>query len=184
MNQVNIAAFSAFALTAIAIYILNLYPFIPTWAVFIAWACFFHMDGGVNRQQAFLSTITHIGLGIISSWLSIVAILNNPFTGELSSQLWAPILIGLVIAVLSKMGVMTRFCVTPAIIYGYASVFAFVSAPGRFDLDTVLSLSFQNVLVAMLVSVVLGATAGYVNAVVVERLSGLLLKKKATEVLQ
>jgi hypothetical protein len=184
LNQINIVAFSAFSLTVIAVYILGFYPFIPTWAVFIAWACFFHLDGGVNRQPAYFSTITHIGLGIISAWLSILAILNNPFTGELASQLWAPILIGAVIAMLSKMSVMTRFCVTPAIIYGYASVFAFVSAPGRFDLDTVLSLSFQNVLVAMLISVVLGATAGYVNAVVVERLSGLLLKKKATEALR
>ena len=184
MNQVNIAAFSAFSLTVIAVYILGFYPFIPTWAVFIAWACFFHLGGGANRQQAYFATITHIGLGVIAAWLSILAILNNPLTGELASQLWAPILIGAVIAVLSKMGVMTRFCVTPAIIYGYASVFAFVSIPGRFDLHTVLLLTFHNVLVAMLVSVVLGATAGYMNAVVVQWLSGLLLKKKATEVLQ
>lgn len=184
MNQVNIAAFSAFFLTVVAVYILGFYPFIPTWAVFIAWACFFHLDGGVNRQQAYFATITHIGLGVISAWLSILAILNNPFTGELASQIWPPILIGAVIAALSKLGVMPRFSVTPAIIYGYASVFAFVSVPGRFSLDTVLSLSFQNVLVAMLVSVVLGATAGYMNAVAVQWLSATLLKKKATEALQ
>jgi hypothetical protein len=132
------------------------------------------MDGGVNRTQAYFSTITHIGLGAFAAWLSILAILHNPLTGELGSQLWGPVLIGAVIAVLSKMGVMARFCVTPAIIYGYASVFAFASTPERFVLDTLLSLSFQNALVAIVISIILGASAGYVNSVVVQSLSGLL----------
>jgi uncharacterized protein DUF1097 len=174
MNQVNIAAFSAFSLTVIAVYMLGFYPFIPPWAIFIAWACFFHMDGGINRKQAYFSTITHIGLGAFAAWLSILAILNNPFDGALANQLWAPILIGAVIAVLSKMGVMARFCVTPAIIYGYASIFAYTSSPGRFSLETLLSLSFQNALVAILISIILGTSAGYANSMVVQWLSGLL----------
>lgn len=172
MNKLNIATFCAFAMTVAAVYLLNFYPFIPPWAVFISWACFFHMDGGVNRNQAFISTVSHLGLGALGAWLSALALLNNPFTSELASEIWGPLLIGAVIAVLSRMGTLTRFCVTPAVIYGYASVFAFANLPGAFSLEKLLSLSFGNAVITIIFCNLLGVCAGYLNAMLVEVLSG------------
>lgn len=167
MKPINAVTFSGFLLTAVALYLLSYFPFIPAWPIFITWACFFHMDGGVNKNQAFYSTILHVGLGALASWISAILVLNNPFSGELASQLWAPVLIAAVIAGLMRMSVLTQFCVTPAIIYGYASIWAFLSAPGLLNQDTLLSLSFQNAIVAIGFCVVSGASAGYINAVMV-----------------
>ncbi len=171
MTQLSIATLAAFALTVIAVYFLGFYPFLPPWAVFITWACFFHMEGGVNRNQAFISTLSHMGLGALGAWLSALALLNNPFSSALASQLWGPLLIGAAIAVLFRMSTFARFCVTPAVIYGYASIFAFLNTPGLFNEDMLLSMSFSNALVAVGFCMVLGVCAGYVNAMLVHVLS-------------
>lgn len=76
-----------------------------------------------------------------------------------------------------KMSIYIQFSVTPAIIYGYASIWAFLSVPGMFNQETLLSMSFQNAIVAIGISLVLGTSAGYLNAVMVSRLVSLRLSK-------
>lgn len=171
MTPLNAATLAIFLLTTIAVYLLGLFPFIPPWAVFIAWACFFHMDGGINRNQAYFSVIMHIGLGALASWSTVLLLLNNPFDHGMTATLWGPVIIGIVIAMLSRMGALTRFCVTPAVIYGYASIFAFLNSPGLFSIEAQLSFSFQNALIAIGISLVLGASLGYANALMVEILT-------------
>ncbi len=172
MTQLNAATFSAFLLTSIVLYMLGFFAFIPPWAVFIAWACFFHMNGGAHRNQAFISTITHMPLGATAAWISAIALLNNPFDSALGQQLWGPVLIGAVIAGLARMSTIQLFSITPAIIYGYASVFAFTSTTGLFASHYLLSLSFNNALLAILSSTIIGASAGYINATLVAALVG------------
>jgi hypothetical protein len=167
MSQLNATTFCAFVLTVLVIYLLGFFSFIPPWAVFIAWACFFHMDGGINRNQAYLATILHLALGAFGAWISAIAILNNPFSSVAGEQLWGPVFIGAVIAVLIRMGTITRFSVSSAIIYGYACVFAFASTTGFFTLEQLLSVSFNNALLVVVFSFLLGTSAGYLNAVLV-----------------
>lgn len=176
MKPINAISFSGFALTAIALYLLNYFPFIPAWPVFITWACFFHMDGGINKDQAYFATLRHIGIGALASWVSALLVINNPFSNALAAQLWAPILIGLVIAILMRLSVLIQFSVTPAIVYGYASIWAFLSVPGLLNQQTLLSLSFQNAILAIGFCVILGASAGYINAMLVSWLCSLRLK--------
>ena len=176
MKPINAITFSGFILTAIAIYLLSYLPFIPAWAIFITWACFFHMDGGVNKDQAFISTIRHVLLGAFASWISALAVLNNPFSGIVADQLWAPVLIASAIALLMRLSTLVQFSVTPAIIYGYASIWAFLSVPELFSQEILLSLSFKNALVAIFFSVVLGACLGYLNAVMINALCNLKYK--------
>lgn len=177
MKPINAITLSGFTLTALAIYLLSYFPFIPAWPIFITWACFFHMDGGVNKNQAFYSTLLHIGLGAFASWVSALLVLNNPFSGALTNQLWAPILIAAVIAILMRLSVFTQLSVTPAMIYGYASIWAFLSVPGLFNQPTLLSLSFQNAIVAISFCIVLGTGAGYINAMMVSWLCNIRTKK-------
>ena len=170
MTQLNAVTFSAFALTTIVLYVLGFFTFIPPWAVFITWACFFHMNGGANRNQAFIATIRHMALGATAAWISAIVLLNNPFDNALGQQLWGPVFIGAIIAILARMGSISLFSVTPAIIYGYASVFAFASTAGLFASKYLLSVSFNNALLAILFSSIVGASAGYVNAALVAAL--------------
>ena len=167
MKLINAIALSGFLLTAIALYLLSFFPFIPAWPIFLTWACFFHMEGGVHKDQAFFAILRHIGLGAFASWLSALMVLNNPFNSALANDLWAPILIAAVIALLMRLSVLTRFSVTPAIIYGYASIWGFLSVPGLFNQETLLSLSFQNAIVAIGFCILIGACAGYLNAIMV-----------------
>lgn len=170
MTQLNAATFSAFALTTIVLYVLGFFTFIPPWAVFIAWACFFHMNGGVNRNQAFVATIRHMALGAMAAWISAIFLLNNPAESALGQQLWGSVFIGAIIAILARMSTIALFSVTPAIIYGYASVFAFASTTGLFASEHLLSVSFNNALIAILFSTLVGTSAGYVNAALVAAL--------------
>lgn len=167
MSQLNATTLCAFVLTAIILYLLTFFTFIPPWAVFIAWACFFHMDGGVNRNQAYIATILHLIIGAFAAWISAIVILNNPFNSELGQALWAPVFIGIVIAGLVRLGAVTRFSVTSAIIYGYASIFAFASTAGLFSQEHLLSMSFSNALLVVGLSFIIGVTLGYINAMLV-----------------
>ena len=176
MKLINAITFSGFILTAIAVFILGYLPFVPAWPIFITWACFFHMDGGINKNQAFFSTIRHILLGAFASWLSALAVLNNPFSGAVADQLWAPILIAFAIAVLMRLSTLIQFSVTPAIIYGYALIWAFLSVPGLFSQEILLSLSFKNAFVAISFSVLFGACIGYFNAAMVNALCNLKIR--------
>lgn len=177
MTQLNATTFSSFAMTTTVLYLLGFFTFIPPWAVFITWACFFHMNGGINRNQAFIATIRHIALGATAAWVSTIVVLNNPFDSTMGQQLWGPVFIGAVIALLTRMGSTALFSVTPAIIYGYASIFAFASTAGLFALEHLLSVSFNNALIAILFSTVIGASAGYVNAALV----AVLVKQESTK---
>ncbi|PPC94155.1 MAG: hypothetical protein CTY33_04995 [Methylotenera sp.] len=177
MKPINAITLSGFTLTAIAIYVLGYFPFIPAWPIFITWACFFHMDGGINKNQAFFATLRHICLGAFASWMSALAVMNNPFSGAIADQLWAPVLIAAAIALLMRLSTVIQFSVTPAIIYGYALIWAFLSVPGLFDQEILLSLTFKNAIIAIVFSVLLGACAGYMNAMMVNFLCNLKLRK-------
>lgn len=177
MRPINAITISGFTLTAIVVYLLSYFPYIPAWPIFITWACFFHLNGGVNKHQAFYSTILHIGVGALASWLSALLVINNPFPGELANQLWAPLLIAAIIAILMRLSVFTQLSVTPAIIYGYASIWAFLSVPGLLNQETLLSLTFQNAILAIWFCVVLGACAGYLNSSMVALLCNLKVSK-------
>lgn len=177
MNKLNAATLVAVVMTALVLYVLAWTPFIPIWAVFISWACFFHMNGGEYRKQAWIAALLHIGVGIVSAWLSALLVLNNPFSHGPIAAWWAPVVIGLVIGALFRLGVLARFSITPAIIYGYAGTFAFLSVPGRFSQEMLLSLSFQNALIGTGAGLLLGISAGYLNSVVVEWLCVMRLRR-------
>lgn len=171
MSPLNAATLCACVLTIIALYLLSFFSQIPVWSVFIAWACFFHIGGGVDRTQAFGSILQHIMLGAVAAWLSAIALLHNPFDSALGQQLWGPVLIGFVIALLFRFGTLARFSITPVVIYGYASVFAFASTAGLFSMEALLSFSLDNALLAVMLATLIGATAAFINSLLVDALS-------------
>lgn len=178
MNNLNTATAVAVIMTILVLYALGATPYIPAWAVFISWACFFHMDGGTDPGKAFASTLQHVELGIVAAWLSALLVLLNPFSNAVMMEWWAPVVIGLAIGVLFQMSMFARFSITPAIIYGYAGTFAFLgSGPGRLSAEALLSLSFENVLITLSTCLLVGVSAGYLNAVLVQWLSSMSLRK-------
>lgn len=171
MNPFTAAALSGGMLTVAALYLLGFYPQLPPWAMFIAWACFFHLGGGADRGRACRMALTHLGLGIATAWASALIVLHNPFAGGAAESLWAPVAIGGIIGGLLRLGAIQCFSVTPVVIYGYAATFAFLSVTDAFSTDKLLSPSFANALFAIGCSMAAGVAAGYANARIAEWLT-------------
>jgi hypothetical protein len=163
MTRINAACLSAGLLTAIVLFALRDYPAMPLWAMFITWACFFHLGGDQDPSTSFRITLTHILVGVVSAWVSALILFASPWTDGLLSQLWAPLVIGLVIGLLVRLSAIGWLAVTPAIIYGYASVWAFLSTSGHFSLTALQSLSMQNVVIVLPLCVLMGVCMGYIN---------------------
>lgn len=175
MSKINAAAFAAGALTLLVLLVMSRFPFVPLWALFIAWACYFHLGGSEKPESILAVAVVHISLGVIASWLSALLLFANPLPGELGELLWGPLVIGLVIGILVRLSVLPWLAATPAVIYGYASIWAFLSVPGHFDLGALLSVSFNNAVIAILAAMLLGVCMGYVNV----RLAGWLAREPA-----
>lgn len=171
MSRINAACFCAAILTTIVLLLTQGFPALPVWSLFITWACFFHLGGDKEPAAAFRITVTHVGLGVVTAWLTALLLFTNPWTDTALSQAWGPVIIGLVIGVLVRLSAIGHFAVTPAIIYGYASVWAFLSIGEHFSLQALQSLSMQNVIIAILPCILIGATMGAVNVYMVNRLS-------------
>lgn len=171
MSRINAAGLSAALLTTIVLLLTQGLPALPVWSLFITWACFFHLGGDRDPAAAFRITITHIGLGVFTAWLTALLLFSNPWHGGFLNQLWGPLIIGLTIGMLVRLSTIGHFAVTPAIIYGYASVWAFLSTPGHFSPQALQSLSMQNVVVAIPPCILIGAIMGVINTRMVDLLS-------------
>ena len=164
MSRINVACVSAALLTAIALFLLRGFPSLPIWAMFITWACFFHLGGDESPGASFRNTVIHLGFGVVTAWLSALLLLANPWAEGLLNQLWGPFIIGVAIGILVRLSVIGYFAVTPAIIYGYASVWAYLSTSGYFSLQVLQSVSMQNVVIAIPLCILMGACMGFINS--------------------
>ena len=164
MSKINAATFSASVLTLLTLLAMSRFPAVPLWAMFIAWACFFHLGGSEKPGETVFKVNMHMGLGALASWLSALLLLVNPFAGPWAELLWGPAVIAGAIALLMRTSLIAWLAATPAIIYGYAAIWALLSLPGRFDIAVLCSWSMENALIAVLVAVLLGTCLGYINA--------------------
>jgi hypothetical protein len=133
------------------------------WAAVIAWGCFFH-TGGDTRALAI--TITGNILGILTAWTVGVALPHNP---GIPNPVWAGLLVLVFVFVMvfiaHQLAVHMKLTtlVVPASFYGAAATFALmVQTPGRLDL--LLSASLENPLIAMPISMIIGALLGFATA--------------------
>lgn len=164
MSKINAATLSASVLTLLALLLMSRFPAVPLWAMFMAWACFFHLGGSEKPGETMLTANLHMGLGALASWLSALLLFANPFAGPWAELLWGPVVIACAIGLLMRTSLVSWLAATPAIIYGYAAIWAFLSVPGRFDVAVLRSSGMENALIAVLVAIVLGTCLGYVNA--------------------
>jgi len=151
------------------------------WAGFIAWGCFFHTGGD---QKALIKTICGNVYGIIIAWIALLIIFVAG-VGNMGTLAIA-IVVGVTVFLLVIVAKIDQLSVVPANVYGYAATVAWaISAPsvagatpdmaGTGPLQNLTAPSFANPLVALIVSMVIGAIAGYVSA----QIAGALTKKTA-----
>jgi Protein of unknown function (DUF1097) len=136
------------------------------WAAVIAWGCFFHAGGDAHAVRI---TIVGTFLGILTAWTAGIFLTLNP--AALSPPVWAGLVVGLLTFVMVfighqlavRLGLTVR--VVPASFYGAAATFAYlVQTPGRLDTKALFSLSFDNALIALPISMFIGSLLGYATA--------------------
>ena len=148
--------------------------FVLVWAGFVAWGCFFH-SGGDN--DALAKTIVGNVYGVVVAWIALLVIVNVPVEGL--GTVWPAIVVGVTVFALVIVASIEKLSVVPANVYGYASMVAYSlhqatdAEAGTGPLANLASASFQNPLVLLIVSVVIGALFGLASG----KLAGALTKE-------
>ena len=132
------------------------------WAVFIAWACFFAIGGDGTALQ---NTIVCSILGAVLAWVALLIILGIPLADTLTTPIWAGIVIGVTVLVMCLLAKIEFFSSIPASVLGYASVASLaLQTPSAFSIDALTSFSFNNALIVIVISLVVGAVLGLISS--------------------
>ena len=148
--------------------------FVLVWAGFVAWGCFFHTGGD---DKALIKTIVGNIYGIVIAWIALLIIVNVPVAPL--GTVWPAIVVGVTVFLLVIVASLEPLSVVPANVYGYASTVAYSlhqatdAEAGTGPLANLASASFQNPLVLLIVSMVIGAIFGFISA----KLAGAMTKE-------
>src|SRR5215475_3153626 len=156
VSSLTAAALAAALVAAASVLAFSAMPQLFVWAAFIGWASYDH--SGATPQAALRSSAALV-FGVIMAWAVAVVVttgvlpLNSPLTMALAAGI-ASFLIVLASAapILSTV---------PATFYGFASTFAYLSlVPGAFTIKTMTAFNWENVIVAMPISLLIGSCLG------------------------
>jgi len=140
------------------------------WAAFIGLACFF-LSGG--DQKALQSTIVTNVFGSILAWVSALVLLNVGLGASLPTGVWAGIVVGVVIVVIVLAATVPLLASIPGTVLGFAATFAFLlQTPDMMSTQELTSMSLNNAVIGVSVSLVIGAILGYV----IGRITGMIAK--------
>jgi Protein of unknown function (DUF1097) len=136
------------------------------WVGFIAWGCFF-AAGGDNT--ALIKTIVGTIYGAIIGWIAL-AIIANVAVPALGT-VWPAIVVGVTVFFLVIVASIDVLSVVPANVYGYAAIvgYATLSKDGMTSLTTA---SASNPIVAIVISLILGALFGYASGQLANMIAG------------
>lgn len=138
--------------------------FVLVWAGFVAWGCFFHTGGD---DKALTKTIAGNVYGVVIAWIAFLIIVNVQVASL--GTLWPAIVVGVTVFLLVIVASIEPLSAVPANVYGYASTVAYSlhqatdAEAGTGPLANLASGSFQNPLVLLIVSMVIGALFGFIS---------------------
>ncbi|WP_333877896.1 DUF1097 domain-containing protein [Methylobacter sp.] len=128
------------------------------WAATIAWAAFFFLGA---TQEALKNTIVCGIFGVFMAWLAAIQITNIPSTAILGFPLWAAVTVTCSVLVMCLAANIPALATIPASVLGYSSTFAYLlQTPGKLTKDILLSVSLDNPLIVISISIVVGTYFG------------------------
>jgi hypothetical protein len=169
MSSNSALAISVGVLGAIATYLfLGIGALAPLqiWAAFIAWGCFFHCGG---KEPGLQSTILCNAAGAIIAGITLMAA-GAGIGASLPPAVWAAICVGIGVAAMVLLANVPLFAAIPAQVYGFASVVALALLPATPGSMT--NVSLANPVIAIILSMIIGAVFGYVSEKVAGMLAG------------
>jgi hypothetical protein len=140
--------------------------YLQIWAIFIAWACFYHCGG---KETGLKNTIVCNIAGAIVAWIALLIVLKTGLADSFGVPIWAGIVVAVTVFVLVMLAKVPALATIPALVYGYAAVAAFGLLAANADVGAA---NFNNPVVIIIVSMVVGAILGYIS----EKIAGALAK--------
>src|SRR5262249_5580887 len=134
------------------------------WAAFIAWGCFYHNGG---KEAGLQSTIICTAVGAIVAGITLT-VAGAGIGASLPPAVWPAICVGLGVAAMVLLANIPLFASIPAQVYGFASVVALALLPA--SPGSLTAASMANPVVAIILSMIIGAIFGYVS----EKVAGML----------
>jgi Protein of unknown function (DUF1097) len=135
------------------------------WAAFIAWGCFYHSGG---KEAGLQSTIICTAAGAVVAGITLI-VAGASIGASLPPAVWPAICVGLGVAAMVLLANVPLFASIPAQVYGFASVVALALLPA--SPGSLTAASMANPVVAIILSMILGAVFGYVS----EKVAGMLV---------
>jgi hypothetical protein len=139
------------------------------WAIFIAWAAFAALGAD---NAAFKSTVVCGLFGVLIGWIGAYGFLALPFAETLGVPLWAAIVVAVTAFAVVFASNFSLFGAVPASVLSYAATFAYLlQTEGKMSLTTLTSSSFENPLLIISLSVILGAVFGKLSTLAAAQVS-------------
>jgi hypothetical protein len=136
--------------------------FFLIWAAFIAWACFFHSGGDAN---AFKTTVISNCFGVFVAWSAALVIVSIPGDQLLPAPVWAALVVAVSIALYILAAHISLLSGIPAVTYGYAATFAFLTQNAdALKPMALLSLTSRNAILIVPLSMIIGAIFAFASA--------------------
>jgi hypothetical protein len=133
------------------------------WAVFIAWACFFHLGGGLEGLK---KTIIHNLFGVIVGVVAMGFATQLPSGILISYAAWAAIGVAVTICVIVLASQIPMLADVPSSLLGYVAILMATLPDNR--LERMLAPALENPILGVVASLVVGASVAFVAEVVAD----------------
>ena len=138
------------------------------WAAFTAWGCFFHCGG---KEHGLQSAILCNAAGAVIAGITLIVATKTGLADRLGLPVWAAICVGIGVTAMVLLANIPLFAAIPAQVYGFASVVAYTLMKDA--AGSLTAASFENTVVIVILSMIVGAVFGYVSEKVAGMLAGM-----------
>ena len=156
LSCLTAAALAAALVAAASVLAFSAMPHLFVWAAFIGWASYDH--SGATPQAALRSSAALV-FGVIMAWA--VALVVTAGTLPLNTPLATAVTAGIASFLIVLASAAPILSTVPATFYGFASTFAYLSlVPGAFTINAMTAFDWENIIVAMPLSLLIGSCLG------------------------
>lgn len=172
LSSLTASALAAATSAAASVLVFSATPHLFVWAAFIGWASYDH--SGATPQAALRSSAAVV-FGVIMAWAAAITVAGGAL--PLSSPQAMAVAAGVASLLIVLASAAPILSIVPATFYGFASTFAYLSlAPGAFTINALTAVNWENAIVAMPVSLLIGTCLGIAQG----RLSQVLVASETT----
>jgi len=178
MNKLTALSVSIAVLAGVATFLAvgPLSGFYLIWAATIAWAAYFFLGAD---QKALINVIVCGIFGVLMAWIGAFEITNIPADTFLGFPLMAAIAVTATVLVMCLAANIPQLACIPASVLGYSSAFAYLlQTPDKLTHGVLASVSLDNPLILVSVSIVIGAYFGQFSAQLAAKLETCDVLKK------